>query len=324
MAYTHITFEERFYIEARLGKKESINNIARDLKRSASSISREIKNNTDPNFGFYSASRAQTLSEQRFKSAIRRPQVLLQLPDEAQQFITQSLSNRCSPEQICGRVALEFEAKISHQTLYRHIWKDRAQGGNLYESLRRRGKKAKASVSNTEAKIANKVCISQRCEAANGKAEAGHWEIDTVFGLKQQSYLLTLVDRCTKYTIIRKLNNKCADTVQRALEDVIENTLLPFKSLTSDNGSEFAYHSKITERYDLPFYFARAYSSWERGLNEHTNGLIRDYYPKRTDFRVVNDSDIQTVENTLNNRPRKVLKFATPKEALVDQLAEIA
>ena len=111
---------------------------------------------------------------------------------------------------------------------------------------------------------------------------------------------------------------------QATVLPVIENTLLAFKSLTSDNGSEFAYHSKITERYDLPFYFARAYSSWERGLNEHTNGLIRDYYPKRTDFRVVNDSDIQTVENTLNNRPRKVLKFSTPKEALVDQLAEVA
>ena len=103
--------------------------------------------------------------------------------------LLQSLSNRCSPEQICGRVALEFEAKVSHQTLYRHIWKDRANGGNLYESLRRRSKKAKTSVNNAEAKIANKICISQPCEAANGKAEAGHWEIDTVFGLRQQSYL---------------------------------------------------------------------------------------------------------------------------------------
>ncbi|MFK7846998.1 MAG: IS30 family transposase [Rhodothermales bacterium] len=320
----HITYEERFYIEARLGKKESINSIARDLKRSASSISREIRNNTDPSFGFYSAKQAQALSEQRSKSATRKPQLLPHLPDETQQFIRQSLSERCSPEQICGRVALEFETKISHQTLYRHIWKDRAGGGNLYKSLRRRGKKIKGSVSNAAAKIANKICISQRCEAANEKSEAGHWEIDTVFGLKQQSYLLTLVDRCTKYTVIRKLDNKCADTVQLALQDVIENTLLPFKSLTSDNGSEFAYHTKITKRYDLPFYFARAYSSWERGLNEHTNGLIRDYLPKRTDFRAIDESEIQTIENTLNNRPRKVLKFATPKEALVHQLEEAA
>lgn len=324
MAYTHITYEERFYIEARLGKEESANSIARDLKRSTSTISREIRKNTDPSFGFYSARQAQALSEQRSNRATRKPQLFPQLPDEAQQFIIQSLKQRSSPEQICGRIALEFGIEISHQTLYRHIWKDRANGGNLYKNLRRRGKKAKACVSNAEAKIANKICISQRCEAANEKAEAGHWEIDTVFGLKQQSYLLTLVDRCTKYTLIRKLDNKCADTIQLALQDVIENTLLPFNSLTSDNGSEFAYHAKITEQNNVLFYFARAYSSWERGLNEHTNGLIRDYLPKRTDFRVIDESEIQAIENTLNNRPRKVLGFATPKEALVNQLLEAA
>ena len=324
MAYKHISSEERFYIEARLAKNESINSIAHDLKRSSSSISREIRKNTDPDFGFYSARRAQCLYEQRFKGVTRRPNRLSQLPDDAQQLITDSLSERSSPEQICGRVELEFDTKVSHQTLYRHIWKDRARGGTLYTQLRRRGKKSKPRDCKASAKIADKICISQRCEAANAKSEAGHWEIDTVFGLKQQSYLLTLADRCTKYTIIRKLDNKCAETVQLALQDIIENTLLPFKSLTSDNGSEFAYHAKITEQYGIPFYFARAYSSWERGLNEHTNGLIRDYLPKRTDFRVVEESEIQTIENTLNNRPRKILRFATPKEALVKQLSEAA
>jgi len=324
VAYTHISYEERFYIEARLAKKESINRIARDLKRCSSTISREIRNNTDPDFGFYSARQAQFLSDQRFKSAIRKPQRLPQLPDEAQQFIAQGLTQRSSPEQICGRINLDFETKISHQTLYRHIWKDRAKGGTLYTKLRRRGKKAKPSDSKAAVKIADKICISQRCEAANAKAEPGHWEIDTVFGLQQQSYLLTLADRCTKYTIIRKLENKRAETVQLALQDIIENTLLPFKSLTSDNGSEFAYHAKITEQYEIPFYFARAYSSWERGLNEHTNGLIRDYLPKRTDFRVIPVSEIQSIENTLNNRPRKVLKFETPKEVLAKQLSKAA
>lgn len=324
MAYTHISYEERFYIEARLAKNESINRIARDLKRSSSSISREISKNTDPKFGFYSARQAQSIAEQRFKSATRKPQRLPQLSDEEQKFITEGLSKRSSPEQICGRIELEFKAKISHQTLYRHIWKDRANGGTLYTQLRRRGKKAKPSASKAAAKIADKICISQRCEAANAKAEAGHWELDTVFGLKQQSYLLTIVDRCTKYTIIRKLDNKCAETVQIALQDVIENSLLPFKTMTSDNGSEFAYHAKITEKFGIPFYFARAYSSWERGLNEHTNGLIRDYLPKKTDFREIEESDIQSIENTLNNRPRKVLQFATPKEALVNQLSEAA
>ncbi len=201
---------------------------------------------------------------------------------------------------------------------------DRKNGGALYEGLRHRGKKAKEKQSRTEAKILNKCCISQRCEEANNKSKPGHWEIDTVFGLKQKSFLLTLVDRCSKFSIIRKLPNKEAETVRAALQDIIDNTLLPFKTITSDNGSEFAAHVQITKDNQVKFYFAHAYSSWERGLNEHTNGLIRDFLPKKTDFRLVDDSYIQFIENNLNNRPRKVLQFKTPKEAMVQYLSMVA
>lgn len=324
MAYQHLNHEERFYIEARLAKSDSINKIAADLKRSASTISREIKNNTDPQFGFYSARQAQLLASERCQKAIRKPSRLSKIPAKILNFIEKNLFERSSPEQICGRIALEFKTFISHQTLYRYIWKDRANGGSLYSMLRRRGKKSKACLSRAAAKIANKCCISQRCEEANSKALPGHWEIDTVFGLGQKSYLLTLVDRCSKYTIVRKIHNKEAQTVRSALHALMEYTLLPFKSLTSDNGSEFAAHSQLTNDHDIDYYFAHAYSSWERGLNEHTNGLIRDFLPKKTDFRCIDDAAIQRIETNLNNRPRKVLGFMTPKEVLVQHLSMAA
>ena len=313
MGYKHLSYEERFYIEARLANNESINKIASVLNRSPSSIGREIKNNTDAEFGFYSARQAQLLSEERCKNTTRKPSRFSQISTVILQFIDQCLSKRSSPEQICGRIASEFKTWISHQTLYRYIWKDRRNGGSLYQNLRRRGKKAKACVDRAATKILNKCCISQRCEEANNKAEPGHWEIDTVFGLDQKSYLLTVVDRCSKYSVIRKIPNKEAETVRLALHDIMENTLLPFKTLTADNGSEFAAHAKLTACHDIDFYFAHAYSSCERGLNEHTNGLIRDFLPKKTDFRLTEDAEIQQIENNLNNRPRKVLGFLTPK-----------
>lgn len=324
MGYKHLSYEERFYIEARLAHDDSINAIAAALDRSPSSISREIKANTDPEFGFYSARQAQLLAEKRCQKAVRKPSRLSQISNSIVEFIYQSLTARTSPEQICGQIAVQFETFISHQTLYRKIWRDRKDGGSLYESLRRRGKKAKECISRTATKILNKCCISQRCEEANAKSEPGHWEIDTVFGLSQKSFLLTLVDRCSKYSVIRKLPNKEAETVRLALQDIMDNTLLPFKTLTSDNGSEFAAHTKLTESHDIQFYFAHAYSSWERGLNEHTNGLIRDFLPKKTDFRLVDEVEIKCIENNLNNRPRKSLEFMTPKEAMVQHLSMVA
>lgn len=324
MSYNHINFKERFYIESRLAQNDSISKIALDLNRSQSSISREISRNTDPSFGFYSAHRAQTLSNNRYQETIRKPQILSQTSDEVLDFIKKSLSDRTSPEQICGRIFKEFEVEMSFQTLYRHIWQDRSQGGSLYKNLRRRGKKPKGNKRLEAAKIGNKTCISQRPEEANNKSELGHWEIDTVFGLDQKSFLLTLVDRCTKYTVIRKIPNKASETVRSELQDIIEQTLLPMKSFTSDNGSEFAGHVKLTEQTNIEFYFAHAYSSWERGLNEHTNGLIRDFLPKKTDFRKIDDQEIQRITNNLNNRPRKVLDFLTPKEAFMEELSIIA
>ena len=236
-------------------------------------------------------------------------------------YIQGAFKIRMSPEQVSKSLFHEMGILISHQTLYRYVWKDRSNGGKLYKHLRRRGKKYKAR-SEIKPLIVGKVPVSSRAAIEELRQEAGHFEIDTIFGLEQQSFLLTLVDIATRYSIIVKLPNKEAGTVSKALKEIMTNTLLPFQSITSDNGSEFARHMDIAHEAGISWYFCEPYSSWQRGLNENTNGLIRDFYPKRTDFREIRDEDILEVQNILNNRPRKVLQFSTPTKAMVKQVCQ--
>jgi IS30 family transposase len=154
--------------------------------------------------------------------------------------------------------------------------------------------------------------------------EAGHYEIDTIFGKDQESFLLTIVDIATMYTIIIKLENKEAKTVEKALINLFQNSLLPLKSITSDNGGEFACHKNIKNKYGIEWYFCHPYCSWERGLNENTNGLIRRFFPKRTDFNPISDAHILWVQNILNNRYRKRIGYIKPKDLLSDMLHQAA
>ena len=206
---------------------------------------------------------------------------------------------------------------ISHPTLYKHINEDKRNGGILYLSLRHGKKKYRCKLNKDKAcAVINRKRITERPSVAEQKQEPGHWEIDTIFGLDQKSYLLTLTDKATKFEIVRKIPNKEAATILAEMDKIIAFTILPFQTITSDNGTEFAYHEQIAEVTGADMFFAHPYSSWERGLNEHQNGLIRDFYPKRTDFRNVSDEDIAKVEINLNNRPRKSLGFLTPAEAM--------
>ena len=321
MAHTHLTHQERFYIEQRLAEGDNIPKIAKTLRRNKPSLYREIKRNTDDSIGFYSCLRAKNIAALRKHNTVRRIKKVSTLDQETIDIIDKSLKKRMSPEQISGLLLTQFQVSISQQTLYRHIWIDRSHGGKLYEHLRRRGKKRK-NKSLTRVMIPHKVNIAVRASIDLLRQEAGHYEIDTVFGLDQKSFLLTLVDIATKYTIIVKLANKEALTIYNAIKNIIATTLLPFKSITSDNGSEFAKHKEITQETNIKWYFCDPYSSWQRGLNENTNGLIRDIYPKRTDFRYVHDDELLNLQNMLNNRPRKTLNYATPVNKMVEYLTQ--
>jgi len=320
MGYQQLTDQERFYIEQRLSEGDSIPSIAKTLGRHKTTLYRELKRNTDPSMGFYSYLRAKTLSKERARLTVRKRPKLSQMDSATKSVIEKAFEARMSPEQVSKFVNYEFGISISHQTLYRHIWRDRQKSGMLYLHLRRRGKKYKVR-SDIAPAIQDKVHISSRTCIEALRQEAGHYEIDTIFGLEQKSFLLTLVDIATKYTIVMKLANKEANTVYLAIKTIMAETLLPFKSITSDNGSEFSMHKAIVEEEGIAWYFCDPYSSWQRGLNENTNGLIRDFYPKRTDFRDIGDKSILEVQNLLNNRPRKTLHFSTPTRAMTDQLS---
>jgi IS30 family transposase len=317
MQYKQLTKEERYYIECRKANNISIGvrALALEMKRSPSTISRELKRNLDPEFGFYSGIRAQSIYLSRRKTVAKKS--LAKISDKVRSALFEMLSERTSPEQVCGRLKRKYGIRISHVTLYRYINDDRKNGGTLYLNLRHGGKKYRRKDSKyNSCTTVNKKRISERTPEADNKKEAGHWEIDTVVGVEHKSYLLTLTDKATKFEIIRKIPNKEAATVLAAIQNIVATTLLPFKTITADNGTEFAEHQAIETVTNAQFYFANPYHSWERGLNEHQNGLIRDFMPKKTDFRNVNVDMIRYVENNLNNRPRKALDFLTPAEAM--------
>jgi IS30 family transposase len=316
----HFTKEERFYIEKRLTIGESPKEIAKSLGRHKSSIYREINNNTDPTFGFYSGLRAETLSKERQRKAQRRKSIISAFTQNIQDIFSEQLDVRSNPKQIASILTTEHHTPISQQTIYRYLWNDRSNGGKKYQSLRRKGKRNKHVNKEAKVKITDKTSIELRPAKLHLLMFAGNWEIDTIFGLDQKSYLLTIVDMATMYTIIRYLPNKESATIENALEDIISKSNLPFHSITSDNGGEFAKHANISAKFNLQWYFCHPFCSGERGLNENTNGLIRDFFPKRTDFRLLSDDDIKRVQNILNNRPRERIGFVRPAHAMVNHL----
>ncbi|WP_440863551.1 IS30 family transposase [Symbiopectobacterium purcellii] len=317
----HLTQKERFYIEKRRGEGVNQATIARELALPRSTISRELRRNTDPTFnGVYCCRRADTLARERRHKPLPN-NAFYPLEPHIQNFIRQALSTHSSPEIISGGLHLEFGISVSKNTLYRYILQERQAGGELYQQLPHRGKRYRYNAENLKSgPIPNRVGIEYRPAQAELKQEPGHFEIDTIFGKDQKSFLLTIVDKALKTVIIRKLPNKRAETVVAAFRDIEANTFCKFKTLTADNGPEFALHEQITQITGAQVYFAHPYHSWERGLNEHTNGLIRRFYPKGTDFSQVSHRKIAELEHILNTRGRKSLGYRSPNEVFLTHL----
>lgn len=321
MGKPKLTGEQRFYIEKRLGESISQNTIAKELNVSASTISREINRNTLDGFnGIYCWKVADNTAKERRANA-KSEYAFQGITDFVDDYIRKRLKVHTSPDVISGELNLKHDIQVSESTIYRYIQKDREQGGELYKQLPHRGKPYKTKTSSGErVNIKNRVGIENRPAVVEEKTELGHFEIDTIFGAEQKSFLLTLVDKMSKSVIIRKLENKQADTVVEAFKHIDRSTFYDFKTLTSDNGSEFAAHEDISEVTGADFFFARPYHSWERGLNEHTNGLIRRFYPKGTDFNEVSDEDIAKLEHILNTRGRASLGYRSPNDVFLEHL----
>ena len=205
---------------------------------------------------------------------------------------------------------------VSHERIYQHIWADKREGGILYQHLRHIPKKYRKRYGSKQERgqIPNRVSIDERPPEVESREEIGHWEIDTVIGKSHDGAIVTLVERTSRFTVIGKLVGKHADPCAEKTVEILTPFSDKVKSITADNGKEFAKFERIAEALEALFFFAHPYHSWERGTNENTNGLIRQYLPKSMGFEFLTQEDCQAIMDKLNNRPRKVLGFRTPAE----------
>lgn len=313
MTYCHLTMSERSQIQLLLSMGASIRCIAILLERAPSTISREVRRNKGLR-GYREVQAHSKAARRRYEaSAVPR-----KLDATLTKQITELIQLDWSPEQVSGRLRTSG-VHISPESIYKLIWEDKANGGRLYQHLRRQGKPANRSRANSAGRgcIPGRVDISQRPKIVDEKSRFGDFEADTVIGKGHQGALVTLVDRKTKYTLIEPVSNKTSTAVTTALLKAIAR--LPkgrVRTITFDNGKEFSAHAEITQLTGASCYFARPYHSWERGINEHTNGLVRQYFKKTQPLDNLSDDEVYKVEAAINNRPRKVLNFLTPKEAL--------
>lgn len=306
----HLTSAQRYQIEALLqGHKHTNSEIALLIGTHKSVLSRELKRNSHKN-GAYTGKHSQMLSDER-KERFKRPRAFTRLVEE--RILSDLQNEQWSPAQIVGLARKENRAMVSHERIYQFIRLDREQGGLLYKHLRHALKHRKRPVSGKQVTIKNKISIDLRPEIINQRLRFGDWEIDTIIGKEGKGAIVTITERTTGLLLMKKLNKgKEAKNLAR----VVIQMMLPYKayvhSITSDNGTEFAEHLLIAKKLDTAFYFAHPYSSWERGLNEYTNGLIRQYIPKGTDFDMYDELYIKSIQHKINRRPREKLEFDTP------------
>jgi IS30 family transposase len=318
MSYKQLTLSKRYHISTLLKQGYTQKYIAGEIGVHPSTISRELNRNRT-NIRGYSAESAQVKSSSRHKQKSKRTFLTKQI----EKYIRASLKQDWSPEQLSGRMKLDIGVSVAHESIYRYIYANKANGGKLYTYLRHKNKKYHKRSNDYKARgtIIDRVMIDKRPKIVDKKQRIGDFEIDTVIGKNHVGALVTVVDRKSKFTIIKNIASKQADEVSKALIDMITPIKAITHTITSDNGKEFAYHKEISAALDTKFYFANPYHSWERGLNEHTNGLIRQYLPKKSEFTNVSKEQIIMIQNRLNHRPRKVLGYKTPYEVFFKEFS---
>ncbi len=302
--YNHLTYNDRTIIERMCKDNFKKKEIARVLGKSPATISNEIKRNSHN--GIYDAQKA---NKKYFIRLAQRP-TNTKINDNVVIEIKDLLKNKFSPETISHKMT---SAKLSHQCIYNYIYKDKAEGGVLFKRLfLQKKKRKKYAKADHRGQIKNRISIDERPEIVDLKLRYGDWEGDLIIGKNHKSAMLVLVERKSKVVRIRKLSGKNAKEVSRKIISSLRH--FKVKTLTVDNGKEFANHEEIAKALGIKVYFCHPYSSWERGLSENTNRLVRQYFPKGKDFRKVSRSTVWKVEQELNNRPQKLLNWKSPND----------
>ena len=311
MSYKHLYPEERHYIEIELKNGTSQNKIAESLGRSQSSISRELGRNTGQRG--YRNKQAESLAQERHKNKPKE----VKLTDEIKCIINTHIEDDWSPEQIAGRLKNDGVISLHHETIYQHILADKKGGGELYKHLRHQNKtyRKRYGSAHNRSGIPNRVDIDERPEEANNRERIGDWEADTIIGKNHKGAIVTLDERKSKLRLAFPLSGKKAQPVLDATVLMLDPIKTFVKTITFDNGKEFTLHEKIAEALGCDTYFAKPYSSWERGQNENANGLLRQYFPKAMELIDVTIKDVFRAVHKLNSRPKKCLGYKTPYEA---------
>jgi IS30 family transposase len=310
--------EEREFLAIRLALGDTKVEVAQELGCHPSTIRRELNRNQVA--GTYLPAQAQALADER-RRASKAPWKL-ERPDLAD-FVKEGLRQYWSPEEIAGRWRKEHPRRgrqwVSHQCLYDWIWRQKAQGQSWHRYLRRayRKRRKRQESPETRGRIVGRVGIEERPAIVEKRARLGDWESDRVEGSGSTGSLASHVERKSRYTVLAKLSDGRATTFNEGTIRAFErHGELPVRTTTADNGKEFAAHAELAARLGLDVYFARPYHAWERGTNENTNGLVRQFFPRGLDLRQVAPRQVAHVERLLNNRPRKCLGYRTPLEVL--------
>ncbi len=310
MTYSQVTLGERYHIQAlrRTGLRPAA--IARAIGRHRSTVVRELRRNAGLR-NWYDAHRAQAKTDVRRSWSRRNQRIGLR----QWRSIIGYLKQEWSPEQIAGRLRRLGQLRICHSTIYDYIWRDHATGGELFRLLRHRGERRARYGSRTQ--VARRILgrpIDSRPPSIDRRGRVGHWEADTIAGGRTPAGALTLVERKTGYVLIGALRSRTAAAFARRAIALIRAQPRKVRTITADNGSEMVGYRRIEQLTGVRFYFANPYHAWERGTNENTNGLVRQYWPKRRSLSHLTQRNCNAIARRLNTRPRKRLRYLTPEE----------
>ena len=311
MSYKHLSLEERHYIEVSVKNDKTSSEIANDLNRSQSTVSREIKRNAGQRG--YRHLQANRKAQERHATKNKS----IKLTSEISSITSDYIRIDWSPEQIAGRLKIEGIVDLHHETIYQYILADKKHSGDLYTHLRHQSKtyRKRYGSARNRSGIPNRIDIDERPEAANNRERVGDWEADTMIGKNHKGALVTLDERKTKLRLALPVGGKGAHEVTEAIKFLLKPVSKFVKTITFDNGKEFTSHEKIAESMKCKTYFAKTYHSWERGQNENANGLLRQYFPKSMELIHVTIRQVFDAVHKLNSRPRKCLGYKTPYEA---------
>jgi transposase, IS30 family len=316
MSYTQLSTTERFKLyQYRTTDQLTMDEIATQMKRSKSTISRELKRNSIDG-KLYLPDTAQSKMQER---KVQSKQKFISFSESTLEEVKQRLEQYHSPKQLSGRMKREGLDAVSHETIYRMIYANHQGFATYQQYLRQRQKKRRRrkGINSKRGGIPGRIGIEHRPAIADLKTEIGHWESDTVIGAGHIGAIVTHVDKASKFLLAGLAKNKTVQQINQVTIGLFEQIGDTFrKTMTFDNGKEFSGHRKLSETLEVSCFFANPYHSWKRGLNEHTNGLLRQFFPKGTNFKIVKPEALKIAVDLINHRPRKSLDYRTPYEVL--------